>query len=119
MTFTSNGTGGGTSGSVTVHVERFGSFVIARIPDFSAASGTGSPDRYTASVALPSWALPSLARSSQSGTTRNNGANSGDLSYWSISTGGILLMFRNSVGSLFTVSSSCGLNTEAVITWQV
>lgn len=118
-TFTANGTGGGTSSSVTMRVSRTGDWVSLYIPAFNAASGSGSPDRYTASVALPTWAKSTGDLIAYGGISRNNGASSGEIARVVIQGTGVVLVFRNSQGSIFTASTSGGVQNAIHVTYYV
>jgi hypothetical protein len=118
-TFTSNGTGGGTSSSVTIRIKRVGDWVTINVPFFSASAGTGSPTTFTANTALPSWARPQSNQSLIGGLPTNNGTIDYTVGRFNISTTGVI-GFNRALGELgFTVSANAGLSTTTPLTYYV
>lgn len=119
-TFTSNGTGGGTSSAVTVQIKRSGNFVTLHIPSFVAAAGTGTPLLYASNTALPEWARPPSTTYSMAGLSQNNGTNSGEIARIEVASTGIISVRRNGAGNVaFQTGATGGLNTSVTITYYV
>lgn len=119
-TFTFNGTGSpGTSGSVTLVVQRVGDFVTVFIPAVAATTGTTST-QFNANSALPTWARPATADVVGSiNGGRNNGAGDDQAGVARVSTAGIVSIRRNNSSIAWTNTASAGLADAQTITYYV
>lgn len=116
-TFTFNGSGA-TTGSLAMAWRKEGNFVTLNLPAASAASGTGST-ALVSNTALPTSVRPA---STQRGVLVNMLDNASGVSasgMFSISTGGILSIFRDGAGNVFTNSATAGTQNNQTIVYFV
>lgn len=109
-TFSDNGTGPGTSGSVSISTQIVGGYVFFNIPSFSLTSGTGSAS-INSNTALPASFRPANDVWLPCNTVRNSGAAVGGGVVRIISTGTIII-YRDGNLTAYTNASSCGLNNN-------
>jgi len=117
-TFSDNGTGPGTSSSVSIVLQRVGSFVTAYIPAFSLTTGSGTPNIITAGTAMPAWARPASNQRVWGGQVYANNVTLDETPQWVVPTTGILSLRRDAGGSSFGASlPNTGLEVATTLTW--
>lgn len=111
---------GGTSSSVTVYYRRMLDMVHLFIPAVTATSGTSSTV-LTSNTALPAWASPlTTTQSCAYMPVYNNGANLAGEGIITITTGGIINIYKDCTTTAnWTNSSTCGTGAGTVIQYYV
>lgn len=116
-TFTFNGAGG-TSASVALHSTRVGRMVTITIPTASATTGTSSTT-FTANTAVPASFRPSVAQGGHI-NVKQGGTGLTTMGAWSMSTGGILTISKDSSSAAFTnATATTGVDGPATITYTI
>jgi hypothetical protein len=116
-TFTSNGTGGGTSSSVTLRITRVGRVVTVFIPAFSVSSGTGA-SAINSNTDLPSWAFPNATASTINQNAVQGGTTSTESLWTRVNTGGDVFFNIRGGGTTFTNSVTIDM-VDQYITYTV
>lgn len=118
-TFTFNGTGGGSTGSLTLTHQKIGQFATLNIPAALATTGTSSTS-LASNTAIPAAFRPSTAQYGSGGAIKDNNAATTDTAAWIIGTDGIITLRRNHSGTAWTNSAaSSGLSDPITIVYFV
>ena len=104
--FTGNGSGG-TSSSVTLQLQKIGSFVRVHVPVFTLTSGTGT-NTLSSNTAIDAAFRPAGTVSGLC-VVRDNASAQATPGQIVVTTGGILQITRDGTGAAFTNSSTVGI----------
>lgn len=116
-TFTFDGSGG-TSGSITMTMERKGRFVSLNVPAVTATTGTGSTV-IGANTAIDAKFWPATAQYMRCSIT-NNGAISGPSGMMNVGANGLVNFYRDGViTTAFTNTATAGNSLPINITYLV
>lgn len=108
--FTMSGSGGGTSGTVSIMILRIGSQITLNIPlPITANTGTSSTT-FNATANLPTWAIPSRIVGGFS-PAEDNGVSQTTPGVFRVETTGQLRFFRDNSNSAFTNSTIGGVQS--------
>lgn len=116
-TFTFDGTGG-NSASVTLSHQKIGNWVTINIPAALATSGTSSTVQ-TSNTAIPAAYRPTATQNGSVPAIKNNGTAQAGPGYISISTAGIITIYRDpTLAATYTnTSANCGLAVSCAFTY--
>lgn len=114
-TFTFNGSGGST-GSLTLNLQKLGNWVTLHIPAAQATTGTGST-ALTSNTAFAAAFRPSSAQVCVITSIRNNGAVIAGAALVQINADGTLVIQRDSTATAFTDGASGGTQSPTSITY--
>jgi len=119
-TFTFDGTGTpGTTGSVTITMQRIGNFVTLSIPVVTTTTGTGSVN-LTSNTALPAGFRPSTYPNTPVTIIENGGANIiNGVGILIITPTGLLIFNRDASGVAFTDNATAGSNAAMVASYYI
>jgi hypothetical protein len=105
------GSGGSTSGSVSIVLERAGNFVRVYAPGPVATSGT-SNTAFAANTSMPTAFFPTAQCALPYNAVRNNGGSDNQAGIFIVTTGGVVKVQRSDTGTAFSNSVSCGFQED-------
>lgn len=116
-TFTDNGTGSpGTSGSVTIQLQKVGTFVTAYIPSYTVATLGTSPTQIISNTAMAASYRPAVAQRVSACTIQSAGTTQTFPGQYIINTDGTLALRKDATGGGWGATTS-GQNGPCTITW--
>ncbi len=117
-TFTFNGSGG-TSGSVTMYMQKIGNWVTIYIPSVTTTTGTSST-AFTSDTAIDAAYRPTTGQHASVTIITNNAARvSNGVGLFYIETNGIITLNRDVNSTAFTNSAVAGLGGAQTFTYYV
>lgn len=115
VTFSFNGSGGNSSG--TVKYTRIGNVLIVKVPAIQATTGTTST-AFSSTSFLPAWATPATSQYAGSYRVRNNGAAIATPGIGRVS-GSTIVVYRDGSQTAWTNSASGGLEDATTFTFVI
>lgn len=113
-TFTHDGTGGSTTGTITMKVTRIGRQVTVLIPAFTCAAATsGNSTALTANTALPSWAFPAAAMRTQNQQYCTPSAQTPPMTL-NVTAGGVVFFTISDAWGTFTTSATTTVHAQTI-----